>query len=744
MVDFANGSVTAQGLSITTNLNFQNSGRGLDTKNYSSLNFSSSSSTTPTDTNTDIIWRNSATGENVVWSMNGTNLSSGKDILAVADQNWKVVGTGDFNNDGNTDILWRNSATGKDVVWFMKGNTLSSTQDIFAVPDQNWKVVGTGDFNKDSNTDILWRNSATGEDVVWFMNGTTISSTQDIFAVPNQNWNIVGTGDFNKDGNTDILWRNSATGEDVEWFMNGTTISSTQNILAVPDANWKIVGNGDFNNDGNTDILWRNSATGEDVVWFMNGTTISSTQDILAVPDQNWKVVGTGDFNADSNTDILWRNSATGEDVVWFMNGTTISSTQHIQPAISDTNWQIVGTGNFHQVSPVSVGWTQQLGTSGNDYSRSVATDSNGNVYITGDTTGSLGGVNQGGTDGWLAKYNTAGTLQWKTQLGTSGNDYSRSVAIDSNGNVYITGDTNGSLAGVNQGGYDAWVAKYDSSGNQQWKTQLGSSSDDFSYGVTTDSNGNVYITGSTTGSLGGANQGGTDAWVAKYNSVGNQQWKTQLGSSGNDISRSIAIDSNGNVYISGDTDGSLGGVNQGATDAWVAKYTNSGSLQWDKPLGTSGFDASNSVATDSNGNVYITGYTHGSLGGVNQGGYDAWVAKYDSSGAQLWQSQLGTPVDENSSGIAIDSNGNVYISGSTYGSLGGANQGGEDAWAAKYNSVGTQLWETQLGSSGNDYSSGVAIDSNGNVYVSGYTDGSFGGPNQGAADAWVAKLIQS
>ncbi len=250
----------------------------------------------------------------------------------------------DLNGDGKSDLLWRNSATGENVVWFMNGSTLSSYQDIFPVYDKNWFEVGTGDFNGDGKTDILWRNLATGEDVVWIMNGSTLLTSQDILAVPDRNWNIVGTGDVNNDGKTDILWRNSATGENVVWFMNGTTLSSTQDILPVYDTNWQIVGTGDFNKDGNIDIVWRNKATGEDEVWFMNGTTISSTSDLQApaISDTNWHIMGTGDFNGDGNTDLVWRNSKTGENVIWFMNGIAMSSYQDTL-AVPDQNWQIVG-----------------------------------------------------------------------------------------------------------------------------------------------------------------------------------------------------------------------------------------------------------------------------------------------------------------------------------------------------------------------------------------------------------------
>jgi hypothetical protein len=287
------------------------------------------------------------------------------------------------------------------------------------------------------------------------------------------------------------------------------------------------------------------------------------------------------------------------------------------------------------QALPPQVEWIRQLGSSKLDNSYGVATDSNGNVYISGDTQGNLAGTNKGANDAWVAKYNSSGKLQWKQQLGTSKIDYSYGVATDSSGNVYISGSTNGALVGTNKGSDDAFVAKYNSSGQLQWKQQLGTSKLDYSWDVATDSSGNVYISGLTGGALAGTNKGNTDAWVAKYNSSGKLQWKQQLGTSSGDISWGVATDSNGNVYISGDTYGALAGTNKGSYDAWVAKYNSSGKLQWKQQLGTSKIDYSYDVATDSNGNVYISGFTNGALAGTNKGSYDAWVAKYSQ------QSQL-------------------------------------------------------------------------------------------------------
>jgi FtsP/CotA-like multicopper oxidase with cupredoxin domain len=247
-----------------------------------------------------------------------------------------------LNPNAKTDILWRNSSTGANLVWFMDGVTVAGSNDLPSISNTNWKIVGTGDFNNDTKPDILWRNTSTGENVVWYMDGVNVAGSIDLPTIGNTNWTIVGTGDFNNDTKTDILWRNTSTGQNVIWYMNGVTVSGSNDLPAISNTNWTIAGTGDFNSDSKPDILWRNISTGDNVIWYMDGITVSGADNVPANTNLDWQIVGIGDFNSDVKPDILWRNITTGENMVWYMNGVTNTGTAVLQ-SVSNTNWKIVG-----------------------------------------------------------------------------------------------------------------------------------------------------------------------------------------------------------------------------------------------------------------------------------------------------------------------------------------------------------------------------------------------------------------
>jgi hypothetical protein len=387
-----------------------------------------------------------------------------------------------------------------------------------------------------------------------------------------------------------------------------------------------------------------------------------------------------------------------------------------------------------------SLEWVRQLGTSRHDESRGVSTDILGNVYISGWTDGSLGGPNARAGDAFVSKYDAAGTLQWTRQLGSRSGDSSNGVSADGLGSVYITGYTAGTLGGFNPGGRDAFVAKYDATGTLKWVRKWATGFQDEAYGVSADGLGNVYITGETGGWVPPPFGGDWDAFVAKYDAAGTLQWSRQLGTTARDGSNSVSADGLGNVYISGSTLGSLGGLDAGSDDAFLSKYDSAGTLQWSRQLGSRLSDHGYGVSADRRGNVYITGSTEGSLGEPYAGAeFDAFVAKYDAAGTLQWTRHLGTSTHEQSLGVSADGLGNVYISGFTYGSLDGPNAGFRDAFVSKYDAAGTLRWTRQLGTSSTEVSQGVSADGRGNVYISGY--GTLVGPTAGGTDAFVVKI---
>jgi hypothetical protein len=383
--------------------------------------------------------------------------------------------------------------------------------------------------------------------------------------------------------------------------------------------------------------------------------------------------------------------------------------------------------------------WIRQIGTGTDEQAQAATPDGSGGVYLGGITGGNLGGPSAGISDAWLARYDNAGTQTWIRQLGTIDYDTAYATAPDGAGGVYLSGGTGGNLGGSNAG-YDAWLARYDSAGNQFWILQFGSGAGDWAYSAAPDGSGGVYVGGSTSGSLGGSNAGAYDVWLARFDPAGNTLWLLQLGTSGSEGFFAAAPDGSGGVYLGGYTNGSLGGSSMGGNDALLARYGPGGNQLWVRQLGTSNHDNVIAAAPDGTGGVYVSGKTQGSLGGPNAGSEDAWLARYDSLGNQLWVRQLGTGNVDSVRTASPDGSGGVYVGGFTLGSFGGPSAGMDDAWLARYDGVGNQLWIHQLGTGGLDAAHAVAGDASGGFYLVGFTSGSLGGLNAGGWDVWLAR----
>ena len=210
-----------------------------------------------------------------------------------------------------------------------------------------------------------------------------------------------------------------------------------------------------------------------------------------------------------------------------------------------------------------------------------------------------------------MRKYDTAGTLLWSKQL--SGTGYVHSASTDAAGNVYVTGLIDSK----------AFVTKLDANGALAWNTPIGAASGN---GVSADGSGSVYVTGYTRVSLAGPAAGDDDVFVAKLSDTGGIQWLRQFGTTAGEVGEAIAADPLGNVFVTGATGGSLAGTFRGVFDAFVRKYDAAGNVVWTSQFGTGSHDEMLGASTDGHGNVFVAGFTGGSLASQNLGVNDVIV----------------------------------------------------------------------------------------------------------------------
>ncbi len=273
----------------------------------------------------------------------------------------------------------------------------------------------------------------------------------------------------------------------------------------------------------------------------------------------------------------------------------------------------------------------------------------------------------------------------WARYIGGSDFDYSAGIAVDSSGNALVAGytlSTNFDNANNSaHGAIDTFVAKISPTDYSSllWVTYLGGGADDQASGIAVDSSGNALVTGRTMSSdFAGHNNtykgGGGDAFLAKVSSVGSLQWATYLGGSGADWGRGVGVDSSGYALLTGHTSsGNFAGANnsfKGLSDGFVAKVSSSGSQQWATYIGGSSNDWALAIAVDPSGNALVTGEVDSNnFVGTNNSydiGMDAIVAKVSSSGSLQWATYLGGNGDDEGYGIAVDPSGNAFVTGYT------------------------------------------------------------------------------
>jgi len=399
-----------------------------------------------------------------------------------------------------------------------------------------------------------------------------------------------------------------------------------------------------------------------------------------------------------------------------------------------------------------------------------IAVDGSGSIYVAGSASATWGSplrAYSAGSDLFVAKLSSTGTLVWNTFLGGSGDDAGgalNKLGLDDNGNIYLGSSSTaswGSPVRPYTGGIDAWAAKLAPSGALLWNTFLGAGSTDTGNSMTVDGSGNVYLTGTTASTWGNPvrphSGAAYDAYAAKISTSGTVLWNTFFGTTSNDQGFAIAVDGDGDVYAGGNSSATWGSpvrAHSGGRDAFVVKLTSSGAIVWNTFLGgNGGDDRTFGLAVDASDNVYATGESYAAWGNpvrAYSGGADDWAAKLASSGTLIWSTFLGGSGAESATSnygirVALDGTGNLYAAGystSSWGNPWRAYAGGTDGFAAKLSSSsGVLLWNAFLGGSGTDSARPIAVDSNGAVYVCGYSSAFWGDPVNTNGTGFVAKL---
>ncbi|MCG9910434.1 MAG: SBBP repeat-containing protein [Flavobacteriales bacterium] len=472
--------------------------------------------------------------------------------------------------------------------------------------------------------------------------------------------------------------------------------------------------------------------------------------------------------------------------------------------------WQI-SVGNYDKTQTLIIDplvYSTYLGGSIGEEGRGIAVDGSGCAFVTGYTNsidydvtvGPFQTTHGGGNlDVFVTKLAATGnSLVYSTYIGGNSLDAGFAIALDGNGNVFVTGRTWSTDYDVTPGAFqtnygggnsDVFVTKLNPSGSSlMYSTYIGGSGEDRCLGISLDNNGNVYVTGLsfstdfpvTAGAFQTTHGGGnSDVFVTKLNFTGSGLvYSTYIGGSGDDLSRGIVIDGIGNAYLTGRTNSTDYNITPGAfqttygggySDVFVTKLNPTGSsLVYSTYIGGSGQDEGLGIAIDDSGHSYITGETWSGDYDITTGAFqmtldglsDVFVTKLNPTGSNLvYSTYLGGSGKESGYSICLDGSGNACLTGETSSSnfavSNGAFQidyggGNSDVFVSKLNSTGGSLmYSTYIGGSNSDIGNSIAVNSSGNVYVTGgtystdfdVTTGAFQTTNGGTQDVFVAKI---
>jgi len=462
---------------------------------------------------------------------------------------------------------------------------------------------------------------------------------------------------------------------------------------------------------------------------------------------------------------------------------------------------------SIQQIKGQDLEWVKPFSGNLNQEAIDVSVDSQGNVYTVGWFDGTVDFdpgtavfnlAASGNRDVFISKLDSSGNFLWAKKCGAFGYDQPYSVFIDEMDNVLVTGyfdstvdfDPGDGVFNLTSSGiYDAFVLKLNADGNFLWAKRFGGSSVDIGYSIYSNAQG-VYVTGRFQGACNFNPDGGDfimtatgliDIFTLKLTVSGDFLWAKQFGTTGANIGEAIAVDEFDNSYtlarfketVDFDPSGAVYNLTSfGSDDAVIVKLDADGNFIWAKQMGGTSTEEPAELVLDDDGNIYTTGYFSGTADFdpgsgtgylTSQGSFDVFATKWDADGDFIWAKSLGGSGNNDGKGLAVDTSGNVYLSGiftntldadPSSGTFPLTSYGGNDIYAVKLNSNGDFVWATYFGGTGVDLGRAIAVDNSSSaVYVAGAfesvadfdsTTGDVLLTSAGIKDAFMAKLYES
>lgn len=709
-------------------------------------------------------------------------ITFGTEITTASGDN---VSFGDLNLDGKIDLLCTAPSSGSNQIFFQENRSLVgvfansgaygtlTSNIVYGKPSRGGDVIAA-DLDNDGFLDAVSTNPLT-DNISIFPNGQKFRVSSTLF--PTRTEIAVGDNplrvypaDFDRDGKVDLLvthWTGTSTTLLIVFHNISTVGNISFNRIDITNPSTVTIATvADLDGDGKPEIITTSESGNRFSIYKNIHTSGALTAASFEAPFNTTvtapRGIATGDLNLDGKPEIILTRAA-GLLVVYenLVGNPLITS---FSPTSGPVGTTVIITGENFSSTPANNIVTF------NGIAAVVTASTSTSITTTvpaGATTGVISVTVSGATGISATAFIVTSPvlipgLVWaRGQIGTT-DTFSEDVATDAAGNIYTTGSFDqttdfdpgpGVLNLTSAGNADIYVSKLNANGDLAWAFSLGSITSDAGTGISTDATGNVYVSGSFSGTVdfdpgpGTTNLTGGGRFLCKFDTNGNLISAFGLPATLS-VTFLMAGDASDNLYLAGgfsgtaDFDPGVGTFNMtsaGSTDIFILKLSPSGTFIWAKRMGSTLFDGTNGLVLDASGNVHITGYFNGTVdfdpgaGTANltsAGATDAFIQKLDNAGNYLWARRVGgTSALDTGNGIALDGSNNVLITGTFDGTVdfdpgAGVNNltafGGGDAFVLKLNSAGNFVWAKNMGGTFGEEGIDIVCDVFDNVYTTG------------------------